>query len=220
MKKENIWVIIPAYNEGRNLAEVIEKTKGYVKNIVVVDDGSRDNTYNKAKEKGVTVLRHIVNLGKGAALKTGCDYAVMKGAGKLIVMDADGQHDPAEIPNFLKTLEKNEVVFGFRKLDKNMPLLLKYGNWFISSSIRLLYKISLRDTQCGYRAFTAEAYKKIRWKVSDYSMESEMIANVGRSHLKYREIPIRTIYSDRYKGTTIIDGFKIVFNMILWKLRR
>ena len=83
-----------------------------------------------------------------------------------------------------------------------------------------MYKIKLKDTQCGYRAFSAKAYKKIKWKSSDYSMESEMIANVGKHHLKYAEIPIQTIYSDKYKGTTIVDGIKIVFNMLLWKIRR
>src|SRR3989338_298886 len=105
MKVKNIWVIIPAYNEEKNIKGVIQKTKKYVKNIVVMDDGSNDETYETAKSTGVIVLRHIVNLGKGAGLKTGCDFALKQGADAIIILDADAQHEPAEIPNFLRELE-------------------------------------------------------------------------------------------------------------------
>ena len=83
-----------------------------------------------------------------------------------------------------------------------------------------LYGIDINDTQSGYRAFSAEAYKKIRWNASDYSMETEMISKAGKQKLKYVQIPIGTIYSDKYKGTTIIDGMKIVFNMVRWRVLR
>ena len=85
---------------------------------------------------------------------------------------------------------------------------------------QLLYNIKIKDTQSGYRAFSVEAYKKIRWRSSDYSMESEMIANVGKHKLKYEQIPIETIYTDRYKGTTVLDGVKIVFNMLWWRISK
>jgi len=220
MKKANIWVVIPAYNEERNIGRIIKKTKRYVDKIIVVDDGSKDKTSDVAIRNKVISLRHIVNLGKGAAIKTGCDFAVKSGAEALILLDADAQHDPSEIPNFLKNLENADIVFGYRKRSKQMPLILRYGNWFINKATKLLYNLNLRDTQCGYRALTRKAYKKIRWIASDYSMESEMIANVGKMNLKYKEIPIQTIYSDKYKGTTVLDGIKIVFNMIWWKLTR
>jgi len=208
--KQDFWVIIPAYNESRSIRDVVEGAKRYCKNIVIVDDGSRDTTYQVAKKTGAIVLRHIVNLGKGAALKTGCDFAIMHGADKIVVLDADGQHNPDEISKFVKLLEDCDIVFGYRKFTKNMPFVLRFGNVFINYAINLLYRMRLKDTQCGYRAFTAHAYKKIRWKALDYSMESEMIANAGKHKLKYTEIEIQTIYSDKYKGTTILDGFKIV----------
>lgn len=217
--QQKIWVIIPAYNEANRIADVIDKTKKYVDNIIVVDDGSDDDSYKIIKEQNVITLKHLINLGKGAALKTGCDYAIKKGAGILIALDADGQHNPERIPEFINNLNEAEMIFGHRSLDKNMPFILKFGNWFINTITKLLYGINLRDTQCGYRAFTSSAYKKIRWRALDYSMESEMIANVGKHHLRYKEIPIETIYSDKYKGTTIIDGVRIVFNMFLWRLR-
>jgi len=216
---KDFWVVIPAYNEARNIRDVVEGAKKYSSNIIVVDDGSKDKTYYNARKTNAIVLRHIVNLGKGAALKTGCDFAVMHKARKIVVLDADGQHDPNETPKFVKLLEDYDIVFGYRRFTNDMPFVLKFGNVFINYAINLLYGMRLKDTQCGYRAFTANAYKKIRWKALDYSMESEMIANTGKHKLKYKEIQIETIYSDKYKGTTIIDGIKIVFNMLLWRLR-
>jgi len=220
INKKEVWVVIPAYNEAKRIAPVIKGVKKYVSNIIVVDDGSKDNTFSVAKNEGIIVLKHIINLGKGAALKTGCDFALKKGANTLIAIDADGQHEPREIPNFLKVLEDKDIVFGYRTFNKNMPFVFRLGNSFINLVTRILYNINLKDTQCGYRAFTAESYRKIRWKASDYSMESEMIANAGKNHLKYKEIPISTIYTDRYKGTTIFDGIKIVINMFFWRLKK
>lgn len=216
----SVYVIIPACNEAKNIGDVIKKVRKHTNNIIVVDDGSKDKTYEIARKNKAVVLRHVVNMGKGAALKTGCDYALKQGAKKIIVLDADGQHDPKEIPVFLKNLNRNEIVFGGRKLNKKMPFVLKFGNLVLHQIAKSLYNIDIKDTQCGYRAFTANAYKKIRWKATDYSMESEMIANVSKNKLKYKEIPIETIYSDKYKGTTILDGMKIAFNMFLWKFRR
>jgi UDP-N-acetylglucosamine---dolichyl-phosphate N-acetylglucosaminyltransferase len=217
MNKDSIWVVIPAYNESKHISNVIKKTKEYCKNIIVIDDGSRDDTYEIAKNSDVYVLKNIVNMGKGAALKTGCDFAIKKEATIIIVMDSDGQHNPEDIIPIIKKLENNDILFTYRKFSKKMPLILKIGNIMINRFTRLLYGINLKDTQCGFRAFTSIAYKKIRWNASDYSMESEMIAKAGKHKLKYVEYPIETIYSDKYKGTTVIDGFKIIFNMIKLK---
>lgn len=216
--KDNIYAVIPAYNEQSNIADIIKKTRKYVGNVIVVDDGSRDKTKAKAEEAGAIALRHIVNLGKGAALKTGCDFAFKKGAEFILSLDADAQHNPDDIPRFIEKLKNYDLVFSYRKLSSKMPIVLRFGNWFISNIVRALHGVSLKDTQCGFRAFSRQAYKKIRWIASDYSMESEMIARVGMQKLKYVQIPIQTIYSDKYKGTTIIDGIKIVLNMVWWKL--
>jgi glycosyltransferase involved in cell wall biosynthesis len=220
MMKNKVWVVIAAYNEEKNIGKVIDRTKKFCNNIIVVDDGSRDNTYKIAKSKDVIVLRHIVNLGKGAAAKTGCGFALKKGAKVLILMDGDGQHEPKEIPKFLKALKDKDIVFGYRKFTKTMPIMFRFGNKFINIATKLLYGLDLKDTQCGYRALTAEAYKKVRWSSTSYAMESEMIANAGKHNLRYGEIQIQTIYPEKYKGTTVIDGIKIVFNMLLWRLKK
>ena len=218
MRISNIWAVIPAYNEEKNIADIIKKTKKYVNNVLVIDDGSKDKTKEVAEKASATVLRHIVNLGKGAALKTGCDYAIKNYAKYIVALDADAQHNPEDIPRFIERLKKYDIVFSYRKASKKMPLVLRFGNQFISNVVRTVYGVSLNDTQSGFRAFSKEAYKKIRWNAADYSMESEMIARVGKQKLKYVQIPIQTIYSDKYKGTTVIDGIKIVLNMIWWKL--
>ncbi|MBI5389956.1 glycosyltransferase family 2 protein [Candidatus Woesearchaeota archaeon] len=217
---QDFWVIIPAYREGERIRRVLQKVKLYARHIVVVDDGSSDDTYAQAAVPGVIRLRHKVNLGKGNALKTGCDYAVREGATLMVVMDADGQHDPTEIPRFLAALNGNDVVFGSRKRTEDMPAVLQFGNWFLSSMTAWLYGVSLHDTQSGYRAFTASAYSKIRWESSGYSLESEMIMRTGREKLTYKEIFIKTIYADRYKGTTIVHGMKIMLDMLKWKFLR
>jgi len=216
----SLWVVVPAYNEASRIVRVLTDIKKYATNIVVVDDGSKDDTYAVSTKTGVTVLRQELNLGKGAALKTGCDYVLTKGAKHIIVIDSDGQHEPVEIPKFVDALKKNDVVFGYRSFSKKMPPIFRFGNWFINQVIAVLYGVSLHDTQCGYRAFTADAYQKVRWEATDYSMESEMIANTGKHNLSYKQIKIKTIYADRYKGTTVWDGIKIVYNMIIWRLKK
>ncbi len=218
--QNDIFVVIPAHNEETRIGEVLKKVKNYVNQIIVVDDGSKDNTTKLVKELGVISLRHITNLGKGAALKTGCDYAIKKGAKKIIVLDADGQHEPKLIPDFINALKENNLVFGYRIPSKKMPFIFRTGNFAIDKITQYLYGIKIRDTQSGFRAFTTETYKKIRWEANDYSMESEMIARAGKNKIKYTEIPITTIYGDKYKGTTILDGAKIALNLIKWKLFR
>lgn len=218
MEINKIFAVIPAYDEEKNIGSIIRKTKKYADSVIVVDDGSKDNTKRMAEKASATVLRHIVNLGKGAALKTGCDYAVQKGAKFIVVLDADAQHNPDDMPRLIEKLKKYDIVFSYRKASSEMPFVLRFGNWFISNITTVLYGVSLNDTQCGFRAFSREAYKKIRWNASDYSMESEMISRAGKQKLKYVQIPIQTIYSDKYKGTTVIDGIKIVVNMIWWRL--
>ena len=217
MNINNIWAVIPAYNEEKNIKAIVKKTKTYVGKVMVVDDGSKDNTSEAAEKSGAVVLKHIINLGKGAALKTGCDYAA-NNAEFIVVLDADAQHNPEDIPRFIEKLNKYDIVFSYRKSSRKMPLVLRFGNWFISKVVSILYNVSLHDTQSGFRAFSRDAYKKIRWNASDYSMESEMISRAGKQRLKYVQIPIETVYSDRYKGTTVVDGIKIVFNMLWWKL--
>ncbi len=217
MNGMDLAIIIPARNEEKTVADVVLRALHYGK-VIVVDDGSDDQTGQLAREQGAVVLRHIMNLGKGAALKTGCEYQLRQGADALVVIDADAQHNPDKIPLFLQQLKTHDVVFGYRTFSRTMPFIFRFGNKFINALAHLLYGIKLRDTQCGYRAFTSTVYAKIRWRSSDYSVESEMVARVGKRKLSYAEIPIETVYLDRYKGTTVFDGVKIVLKMFWWRV--
>jgi len=220
MNPSKFAVIIPAYNEELRVGEVVKKALNYTNLVIVVDDGSLDKTANAGKSAGAIVARHAVNLGKGSALKTGCELAFSLGAEKIIFMDADGQHNPKKIPKFTELLKRYDVVIGYRALNVKMPFVFRIGNWIISKAIRILYNLDFEDTQCGFRAFNKKVYRKIAWESLDYSVESEIIANVGKYNLKYAAIPIETIYRDSYKGTTVFDGITILANLLKWKLVR
>lgn len=221
-QSKKIFAIIPAFNEEKNIVQVVKNTKNFISNIIVVDDGSKDNTYKILKDNfnnEITILRHEINLGKGAAMKTGCDAALLLGAETIIMIDGDGQHSPNDIDRLLYKLkdDKLDIVFGIRQFDKNMPFMKIFGNKFLSSCINIFSNVRLEDTQSGFRAFTAEAYKKIRWVSTDYSVESEMIVRTGKHNLKYGSEIIQTIYKDNHKGTTPIDGVIIFFNLLKWR---
>ena len=210
--------VIPAYNEEKRIRAVVSETLKYVDKVVVVNDGSTDSTAQQATVRGVVVLSHAINVGKGAAVRTGCDYALSLGATQLVLLDGDGQHEPHEIPRFAQHLASHDIVFGSRTRSKKMPALMRLGNWGLTMMSKVLFGIAVEDSQGGYRAMTADAYRTVRWDSSDYGMESEMIVRAGVAKLSFTEIPIKTIYHDRYKGTGVVDGIKIGLSLLKWRL--
>ena len=209
--------IIPAFNESRTIKEVIKKTKKYVDKVIVIDDGSSDNTFNEAESADIR-LKHIVNIGKGLALKTGFEAAIRENADTIITIDSDLQHDPGEIPLFLDKIKEHDIVIGTRSLNKKMPIIFRFGNSLIHYIFKILFNLNIKDTQCGFRAFKAEIYPLIKWQALNYAVETEILAKAGKNNLKIAEVPIKTIYADKYKGTNIIDGVKIIFSMLKWKV--
>jgi len=214
--------IIPAFNERSRIKDVLQRAMKYVDVVIVVDDGSTDTTYDviNSINGNIIVLHHKLNLGKGAAMKTGCEASLKIGADIIILMDADGQHKPEDIPRFIESIknEKNDIVFGSRKIGKDMPLVMMLGNKFLSIATSFLFKIYIADTQSGFRAMRADIYNKIKWNSTRYSVETEMVVKVGKNRLKFEEIEIETIYQDNYKGTTFIDGIRIFLNMLIWRI--
>lgn len=217
MKDKDFFVIIPAFNEEERIGRVIRGVKKYTQNIIVVDDSSTDKTGEVAKKEKAVVLRHRINLGKGAAMKTGVEMAFSLGVETVVLMDADGQHDPKHIPDFLAKLdEDHDIVFGSRNLSFGVPLVRFLGNKFGSILISLIFGIYRSDLLCGFMAFTKKTYPKIKWDSSRYGVETEIVARTGKNKLKYTEIPIETIYIDKYKGVTILDAIGILFNIPRW----
>lgn len=217
---DKVVTVIPARNEAERICAVVDEAKNYCDLVLVIDDGSTDGTSQIVNcDDKVKVVRHSMNLGKGAALKTGCDLALQNNAGIIVIMDADGQHKASDIQRFVREIreKRTDIVFGARKLNEQMPFIMVMGNRFLSWLISFFFGVHLSDTQGGFRAFRSEIYPKIKWQSSGYAVETEMIKNVGRNHLTFCEIPIDTIYKDKYKGTTIIDGIRIFINIIFWK---
>jgi glycosyltransferase involved in cell wall biosynthesis len=191
--------------------------------MVVVDDGSTDGSDIGLKElrlKDVTVLTHRINLGKGAAMKTGADFAFEKGADAVIFMDSDGQHEALDLPNFFEALEsgKYDVVLGSRNLNYGVPLVRFLGNKFASVLMGLLFRIYVSDVICGFRAVAKTGYNKVKWDSDGYGVETEMVARIGKNKLKYCEVPVQTIYHNSVKGVTLLDAFEVLGNVIKWKL--
>lgn len=213
-------IVIPAYNESKRIGKVLMELKGRNLPIIVVDDGSRDQTWEKAKEYGVVMLRHKINLGKGAALKTGCEAAFAMGADTVIMMDSDGQHKAEDLPRFLEKIQsgKFDVVFGSRNMGLGVPLIRFIGNKMASVLISLLFGIYISDLICGYRALTKKAYTLMNLKSSDYGIETEMVIKTAQSKLRYCEISIETIYYDKFKGVTILNALDILFDVIKWRI--
>lgn len=214
-------VIIPSYNEKDRLIHVVEEVSRYTHDIIVVDDGSNHAEPLARLQRQfsfVHLLRHAINLGKGAALKTGCDAAIALGAESVILMDSDGQHRAEDIPRFLEALERGyDIVYGYREIGGDMPFMMRLGNFGISLATRVLFGVHLRDTQSGFRAFRLRQYPFLRWESSRYAVETEMIVNAAKRKLRFTQIPIHTIYHDKYKGTTVFDGVRIFWSMILWR---
>lgn len=220
----NITVVLPVYNEEERVSQVLKELLATKLSIVVVDDGSSDKSFLKAKKlknSKLMVLSHKINLGKGAALKTGCDYAFSHDADAVIMMDSDGQHSVDDLKKFQEKLEskKYDVIFGSRNLNLGVPLIRFVGNKVASVIVNILFGIYVSDLISGFRAITKKAYEKIRWNSVGYSVETEMVVRVKKEKLSYCEIPVATIYYDGYKGVSILDSFGVLGNLIVWRFK-
>jgi glycosyltransferase involved in cell wall biosynthesis len=213
-----IVIIVPAYNESRYIGKFLDKLLLATNQIVVVDDGSSDKTAIIVQNKGVKCLTHMVNLGKGSALKTGCDYAFKQmGADAVIIMDGDDQHAVEDITVFEKALKAgSQVVLGVRRMDVKMPLMRILGNKAMSILINILFGHYIADIPSGFKAFTKAAYKSLKWHSTGYEVETEIAVRIAKSKLKYTEVPISTIYHDKEYGFNLLDAVKILLKLPYW----
>jgi glycosyltransferase involved in cell wall biosynthesis len=227
--KDDIYIVIPAYNEEKLIKSTLKKLKdeGY-NNIIVVDDGSSDKTHDITKEEGVIVCKHIINRGLGGALGTGISCALLYNPKVIITFDADGQHDPKDIEKVAKPILEDgyDVVIGSRLMDKeevkNMPIIKRVGNWGLNFLTYLMGGHFITDSQSGLRGFSYNSAKIIaeQLKSNRYEISSEFVVLIKRNKLKFKEVPIKTIYTEysMARGTNIITGFKILIKLIFHKL--
>ena len=221
--KNATYVVLPAYNEATRIQPVIESIaeKGY--NMVVVNDGSSDNTLDvilESKRKfpdKIHVYSLIINRGVGVATQTGFD-AVLKYNPKYVVsMDSDGQHSADDLDNVIMPLVTGEAqaVIGVRPL-KDMPFSRNFANAVMNFLTRVFYKVNVSDSQTGFRAITKDALKKININARGYLISSEFIREVNDNNIPFAEVPIQTIYTPetQAKGTNVKEAFKILIQMI------
>ena len=223
---KRLWVVIAAYNEGKVIGEVVSELRQMFEHVVVVDDGSVDATGEAARAAGAMVLKHCLNLGQGAALQTGIDYALLRGAPFVATFDADGQHDPHDLAVMLERLQDSasDVALGSRFLGAapGMPfsrrLLLKLALVFQ----RISTGLALSDAHNGLRILRASAASKLRIDQNRMAHASEIIAKIAQSHLTVVEVPCTIRYTDysKRKGQRLVGSFDVLVDLLVRKLYR
>lgn len=220
---KKIFVVIPAYNEGAVICSIIQNVqKEGWKNILVVDDGSTDSTYQEAKKAGAIVLRHTLNRGKGAAVKTGFDAAKKLYADGIVTIDADGQHDPKDIKRLTELLSKgNDVVLGARNFnEKHIPRLKVVGNYIGNFFTWMLYGIWVTDSQSGIRAYSRKALDCITIYNDRYEFETEIVREISRNNLIWTEIPISVHYSpydqNKQNKQSFLSAVKTMLRLVMF----
>lgn len=228
-----IFVVVPAYNEEKNIGRVVRGLfgvehglaridGGYARiKVVVVDDGSNDNTSEEARRAGAEVIRHELNRGQGAALQTGDEYALKNGAEIVVHFDADGQFNPLDIAPAVAKIKSGEceAVFGSRFLD-NRSKIPFFKRYFVFPTGRLINNFligaRLTDVHNGFRALSRRALEKIKITQDGMAHNTEITARVKKSGLKFLECPTEVVYSEYGQG--IGGGLKILWDLIIGKI--
>jgi glycosyltransferase involved in cell wall biosynthesis len=219
--KMKICAVIPTYNEAKVIAGLVSRIKAMGLDVVVIDDGSTDNTGFCAGESGAVVLRNERKLGKGASLGKGFDFVRKMPFDGIMIMDGDGQHDPEDIKQFLAVAEKKQpcLIVGNRLGDpKGMPLIRRLTNRFMSYLLSQICRQGIPDSQCGFRFISSEILRKIKLRSRKFEIESEMLIKTGRQGFKIYSVPIRSIYGgEKSNINPLIDTvrfFRFLFRQI------
>jgi len=218
---KKIFCVIPAWNEEKNIVEVLKNVKCFVENIIVVDDSSSDRTYDLAKNQDVIILKHIINRDQGAALQTGNDYALKKEADIIVHFDADGQFLAEEIPDLVNPIieGKADIVFGSRFMEKksNMPFIKRRLIMPLAKFFNLFFlNIKMTDPQSGFRVMSREAAKTIKIEQDGKAHCSEILEKAFKYKLRIKEVPITVVYNEF--GQKFSGGIKILKDIIISKI--
>ncbi len=225
--KEEIGILIPAYNEEKTIGSIVKELKKTFPVVVVVDDGSIDRTFSSAVENGAFVLKHPQRSGKGKALQTGFSFLTGKNIKAILTMDADGQHKISDIKNFLQAYKKRpdiDIWLGKRRIkESSMPFIRRLTNISMSLFISLLSLQYIPDTQSGFRLMKTWVVKNQKFRSSYFEMESELLIKSSLKGAKIGSVYIETVYEkQKSKINPIKDTirfFKMCFFIIfdLWK---
>lgn len=214
------FVIIPAYNEEKTIREVVLRSKKQKVKVVVVNDGSVDTTPKIVKKLGVVLINHKRRKGKGEAIKTGLKYVIKNypKAKYMVLMDADLQYLPEDIPKILNPLKKGEadIVMGYRNW-KKIPFRHRIGNFVWRKSFNLLFGTDFKDTNCGFIGLNKRAAEKIVNVLrGGYIIENTILASALKNKLKIKQVPITVIYKKKSK---ILRGVKMVLGVLMFILK-
>ena len=216
--------IIPAYNEEVALGSIILRTLQYVDEVIIVNDGSDDKTVDVAKLAGAEIINHATNLGKGEALKSG--FSAIGDADVVVTIDADGQHNPDEIPSLIKPIIEDgaDLVNGSRYMngpEENTPAYRRVGQQVIDNATNISAGIKVTDSQSGFRAFSPAACKVFRFYDTGFGIESEMLVDVAEAGLKIVEVPITVRYDvDGSTKNPVTHGVGVLLKIIKDKIFR
>ncbi|NDJ78358.1 MAG: glycosyltransferase family 2 protein [Chloroflexi bacterium] len=214
-----VIAVIPAYNEDRFIGSVVLKTRHYVDRVLVIDDGSSDTTARVAEEAGATLIPHAINQGKAQAINTGLQRARELDAGVVVLLDADGQHDPHQIPSLLAPIERGEadLVVGSRFLEmhSDIPRWRTVGQHALTLATNVASGVALTDSQSGFRALSRRALDKIRFRPGGgFSMESEMQFLIQQHSLAVQEVAVTMTYAEGPKRNPFTHGLQVLNGII------
>jgi len=218
-------VVIPTYNESRTIGDLVNKIRQQNLEVLVVDDGSQDNTFQIAQDNGAKVLRNSSNMGKGVSLIKGFHYAMANDFDAVITMDGDGQHRCEDIPYFIRLAKYSvsSMFIGNRMFQRqSMPAIRVLTNKFMSWLVSRVSGQEIPDTQCGFRLIKKDVLKKIRLQSSKFEIESELIIKAARSGFKIETVPIKTIYNnEKSRINPLIDTLRFFHFIIrqIWTTR-
>ncbi len=216
---DNTIVVIPSYNESRTIGNIVMGVVNMGLSVLVIDDGSTDNTERVALDNGAMVIRHRQNLGKGFSVREGIKHVLKKTNFEwMIIMDGDGQHHTEDVPVLMNATreEKVDIIIGNRMLQtKTMPSLRYWTNRFTSWVVSGVCGQRIPDTQCGYRLIKVAALKKMRLISKKYDIESEILIQAAENSMTIKSVPIQTIYGEETSSINPMrDTFKF-FALIL-----
>lgn len=211
--------VIAAHNENRFIGSVVLQTRRYVDQVIVVDDGSTDDTACVAEEAGAEVVRHVHNRGKAEAVNTGLTHARQKHASIVVLIDGDGQHNPHDIPGLLAPIQNDEVdlVVGSRFLGtrSRIPRWRIFGQHALTLATNVASGVTLTDSQSGFRALSNAALQAMRFRPKGgFSLESEMQFLIQQHGLRVKEVPVRMLYEERAKRNPFRHGFQVLNGIV------
>lgn len=218
--------IIPAFNEEADIESIIYKSLKYLDDVLVINDGSSDNTSKIAKNTGATVINHSTNLGKGVGLKDGFDYLKNHNYDIVVTIDGDGQHNPDEIPKVIKPIIDGEadLVNGSRYLEaeENTPSYRRLGQKVLDIATNITSGTNVTDSQSGFRAFSKKSFNCFRFRDTGFGIESEMLADASSNNLVIVEVPITVRYDVVNKSTKnpVSHGVGVLLKIIKDKIIR